>query len=83
MVNYEKVKIHKGGNTNIGKGMATNKNWLRVELNSKNFKARLGKIKVVVCANKVACPRVEKLDFLHMNSWIMSHLGKGDLDQHH
>jgi hypothetical protein len=38
---------------------------------------------VVMCASKVACSRVEKLDFLHMNSWIMSHLGKGDLDQHH
>jgi hypothetical protein len=28
---------------------------------------------VVVCANTIVCPLVEKLNFLHMNSWNMSH----------
>jgi hypothetical protein len=62
------LKFTKEETTNIGKGVATNKNGLGIELNSKNFKVRLGKIKVVMCASKVACSRVEKLDFLHMNS---------------
>jgi hypothetical protein len=41
---------------NMSKGVTTNKNGLGVELNSKNFKARLGKIGVVVNASKVASP---------------------------
>ncbi len=40
----------------IGKGVATNENGLGIELNLKNFKARLGEVKVVVCANKMAHP---------------------------
>jgi hypothetical protein len=35
---------------------------------------------MVVHVNKMACPWVKKLDFRHMNLWIMSHLSKGDLD---
>jgi hypothetical protein len=35
---------------------------------------------VVVDVNKVAHPWMEKLDFLSMNSQIMSYLGKGDMD---
>ncbi len=38
----------------IGKGVATNRNGLGIELNLKNFKARLGEVKVVVCVNKMA-----------------------------
>ncbi len=38
------------------KGMTTNKNGFGVEFNSKNFKVRSGKIKMVVCANKLAHP---------------------------
>jgi hypothetical protein len=38
------------------KGMTTNRNGFGVELNSKNSKVRLGKIKVVVRANKMAHP---------------------------
>jgi hypothetical protein len=39
-----------------GKGIITNRNELGVELKSKIFKAQSGKIKVVVCVNKMACP---------------------------
>jgi hypothetical protein len=39
-----------------GKGVATNRNGLRVEFNSKNFKTRSNEIKMVVCVNKMACP---------------------------
>ncbi len=56
VVNYKKVKVHGKATTKLGKGMATNGNGLGVKLNSKKFKARLGKIKVVVHANKVAHP---------------------------
>jgi hypothetical protein len=34
----------------------------------------------MVRVNKVACPLVEKSNFLHMNSQIMSFVGKKDLD---
>ncbi len=40
----------------IGKGMATNRNGLRVELELKNFKAQSNEIGVVVHVNKVAVP---------------------------
>jgi len=56
--------------------MTTNGNRLIVEFELKNFKVRLGKIGVVVHANKMACPRMEKSNFLYMNSRLMSHLGK-------
>jgi hypothetical protein len=51
-----------------GKGVTTNKNGLGVELISKNSKAQSNEIGVVVCANTIVCPLVEKLNFLHMNS---------------
>jgi hypothetical protein len=60
--------------------MTTNGNRLMVEFESKNFKVRLGKIGVVVHANKMARPRMKKSNFLCMNSQLMSHLGKGELD---
>jgi hypothetical protein len=41
--------------TRKGKGMATNRNELGVELKLKNSKIQLGDVKVVVCANKMAC----------------------------
>jgi hypothetical protein len=66
--------------TRIGKGMATNGNRLRVEFELKNFNVRLGKIKVVVHSNKMACPQMEKSNFLHMNLRLMSYLGKGELN---
>jgi hypothetical protein len=56
--------------------MTTNGNRLIVEFELKNFKVRLGKIGVVVHANKMARPRMEKSNFLYMNSRLMSHLGK-------
>ncbi len=37
-----------------GKGVATNRNELGVELKSKNSKIQSGDVKVVVCANKMA-----------------------------
>ncbi len=40
----------------ISKGVATNGNGLGIELNLKNFKVRLGEVKVVVRANKMAHP---------------------------
>ncbi len=80
MVNYEKAQVHRKATSKLGKGVATNKNGLGVELNTKNFKAWSCKIGVVVLANKVAHPWVEKSDFLHMNSRLMSRLGKGDLE---
>jgi hypothetical protein len=55
--------------------VATNKNGLGVEFNSKKLKAWSGNIGVVMCANKMAHPRMEKLDFLCMNSQLMSCLG--------
>jgi hypothetical protein len=64
----------------IGKGVATNGNGLGIELGLKNFKARLGEVKVMVRANKMACPKVEKSNFMCMNSRIISYLGIGDLD---
>ncbi len=45
MVGYEKAKVHKGLMTGIGKGMATNKNGLGVELELKNFKVHPSEIK--------------------------------------
>jgi hypothetical protein len=41
--------------TGKGKGVATNKNEFGVEFKSKNSKVQLGKIEVVVRANKMAC----------------------------
>jgi hypothetical protein len=64
-----------------GKGVATNKNGLGIELISKNSKVQSSEIGVVVCANMMVHTSMEKLDFLHMNSQIMSHWGKGDLDR--
>jgi hypothetical protein len=47
----------------------------------KNSKASSGEIGVVACEQKkLARPWMEKLDFLLMNSQLMSWLGKGDLD---
>jgi hypothetical protein len=63
-----------------GKGVATNESGLGVELGLKNSKFQVDEIKVVVHVNKMACPCVEKLNFMCMNSRIMSCLGKGDLD---
>jgi hypothetical protein len=59
--------------TRKGKGMATNRNGLGVELIKRKSKARSREIRVVVCVNTMVRPSVEKLDFLHMNSQIMSH----------
>jgi hypothetical protein len=56
MVNYKKVKVHGGGNG------------LGVELDSKNSKPQSREIKVIVCANKVACPLMEKSNFVRRNS---------------
>jgi hypothetical protein len=42
-----------------------------------NFKVWLGKIKMVVHANKMARPWMEKSNFLRMNSRIISQFGKG------
>ncbi len=67
MVGYEKAKVHGKLTAEIGKGVAINKNGLGVELDSKNSTVRLGKIGVVVHANEVAWPWVEKLDFMCMN----------------
>jgi hypothetical protein len=39
-----------------GKGIITNRNELGVELELKIFKVQLGKIRRVVCVNKMACP---------------------------
>jgi hypothetical protein len=39
MVNYEKAQVHRKATSKLGKGVATNKNGLGVELNTKNFKA--------------------------------------------
>jgi hypothetical protein len=36
--------------------MATNINGLGVEFDSKDSKAQLGKIEVVICASNVGCP---------------------------
>jgi hypothetical protein len=58
--------------------MTTNINGFGVELNSH---AQSGKIGVVMRANKMPHPLVEKLVFLCMNLWIMSHLCKRDLDR--
>jgi hypothetical protein len=52
VVGYEKANIHGELMTRIGKGMATNKNGLGVELESRNFKVQSSEIKVVVCAKK-------------------------------
>jgi len=38
-----------------GKGVVTNKNGLGVEIGSKNSKAQLGEIGVVMHVNKMAC----------------------------
>jgi hypothetical protein len=47
VVGYKKAKVYGGGS-----------NWDKqaIELNLKNFKVWLDKVKVVVCANKVAHP---------------------------
>jgi hypothetical protein len=50
------------------KEVATNGNGLGIELISKNSKAQLGNIKIVVHVNKMVPPLMEKLDFLRMNS---------------
>jgi hypothetical protein len=63
-----------------GKGVATNRNELGVELDLKNSKLQSHEVKVVVCANKVAYTLVAKLNFLCINSQIMSFVGKMDLD---
>jgi hypothetical protein len=39
MVNYEKAEVHGEATTKLGKGVATNKNGLGVEFNSKKLKA--------------------------------------------
>ncbi len=62
-----------------GKEVVTNENGFGVELKLKFFKVQLSGIGVVVCANKMAHSWVEKSYLLHMNLWIMSHLGNGDL----
>jgi len=56
VVNYKKGKVHGKATTKLGKGVATNGNGLGVKFDSKKFKARLGKIEVVVHVNKVAHP---------------------------
>jgi hypothetical protein len=81
VVGYEKANIHGELMTRIGKGVATNKNGLGIEFISKNSKVQLSEIGVVVCANTMVHTSMEELDFLHMNSQIMSHWGKGDLDR--
>ncbi len=60
--------------------MTTNGNKLTIQFESKNFKVRLGKIGVVVHANKMARPWMEKSNFIRMNSRLLSHLGEGELD---
>jgi hypothetical protein len=42
------------------KGMATDKNGFRIEFKWKNPNVWLGEIEVVVLANKMACPQMEK-----------------------
>jgi hypothetical protein len=64
-----------------GKGVATNRNELGVEFNLKKSKPQSQEIEVVVCANKVAYTLVAKLNFLCINSQIMSVVGKMDLDR--
>ncbi len=44
----------------------TNEIGLKVGFDSKKIKDHLGKFGVVVCANKMAHPWVEKLDFLSL-----------------
>jgi hypothetical protein len=39
-----------------GKGVVTNRNGFGVKLDSKNSKTQLNKIRMKVCANKVALP---------------------------
>jgi len=56
VVGYEKVKVMVEEATKKNKEVATNRNGLGVELESKNSKARLGKIRVLVHANKMARP---------------------------
>ncbi len=80
VVGCEKDKVHREVKVGIGKGVAINGNELGVKLKSKKSKAQSCKIGVVMHANKMACPLVEKLDFLHMNLRLMTHLGRGDLD---
>ncbi len=38
-----------------GEGIITNRNELGVELELKIFKVQLGKVRVMVCVNKMAC----------------------------
>jgi hypothetical protein len=61
VVGYEKAKVHEELMTRIGKGMATNKNGLGVELELKNFKVQSGEIRVVVCAKKWFVPKWRSL----------------------
>jgi hypothetical protein len=56
MVNSEKTTVHWELVVGIGKGVAINENGLGIELESKDFKARLSEIRVVVCAKKMAHP---------------------------
>jgi hypothetical protein len=53
MVNGKKVKAHGGGSNWEGNEISTNENELKVKLESKYFKARLGKIGIMVRANKL------------------------------
>ncbi len=61
MVGYEKAKVHEELMTGIGKGMATNKNGLGVELELKNFKVQSSEIRVVVYAKKWFVPKWRSL----------------------
>jgi len=54
VVRCEKVKVHGELVAGIVEEMVTNKNGLGIQLKSKNFKAPLGEIEVVVHVKKMA-----------------------------
>lgn len=80
VVNYKRVKVHGEVVVGIGKRVATNKNGFEIEFEMKNFKARSSEIEVMMHAKKNGMSLNGEVKFLHMNSQLMSRLGKGDLD---